>query len=124
LSFVDKKHCGKALEWLGYDPSKEKLKRTLGLEDEEYEKARREKTESEEQQIRRKRIALELSDKKHKVKAYLVLGIDSNEKLKRTLGEDRQLPPLFGAPSQPNETITRIDQKTNDQVAFVEISKV
>jgi len=85
---VDKKHASKALEVLGHDPSKEKVKNTLGLEEEELEQAELAKIEQFEEKLEKQRSNSWI-DKKKSQKALKILGIDpSKKKVGSTLGLD------------------------------------
>lgn len=71
-----KRTSHKALELLGHDPSVEKVKKTLGLDEEEIEKARMENIENEENRLLKKRILATPYNKKEASKALTTLGFD------------------------------------------------
>ncbi len=73
LGSVDKKHATKALEVLGHDPSKEKVKNTLGLEEEDIEQAEQAKIEQFEEKLEKQRSNSWI-DKKKSQKALKILG--------------------------------------------------
>lgn len=82
---INKKECRKAYEVLGYEPSKEKIKRSFGLNENDYIRARLEVFEIGEHEIRRKRRLEERLNKRKNRKAFQTLGID-DLKGRKTLG--------------------------------------
>lgn len=71
-----KRTAQKALDLLGHDPSTEKLKKTLGLDDVDIERMRMENSENEENRLLKKRIMDTPYDKKQSAKALSTLGFD------------------------------------------------
>jgi hypothetical protein len=73
IGSVDKRHATKALDVLGHDPSKEKVKNTLGMDEEDVEQAEQDKIEHFEEELEKKR-SNSWVDKKKAQKALKVLG--------------------------------------------------
>jgi len=71
-----KRTSPKALEVLGHDPSVEKVKKTLGLDEHDIEKARAENVEMEEFRLSKKRNLSTPYDKRRSAKALSTLGFD------------------------------------------------
>jgi hypothetical protein len=72
----NKRTSHKALELLGHDPSIEKVKKTLGLDESEVERMRMENLELEESRLQKKRALDTPYNKKHSAKALSTLGFD------------------------------------------------
>jgi DNA-directed RNA polymerase specialized sigma subunit len=82
----NKRNSTKALEVLGHNPSKEKIKSTLGMDEQDVDAVEQEKVEIYEQECSRKRSNSWLN-KKASYKALKVLGLEpSKDKIKNTLG--------------------------------------
>jgi len=71
-----KRTSQKALELLGHDPSVEKVKKTLGLDEADIEQVRQENLENEENRLLKKRTLCTPYDKKQSSKAFTTLGFD------------------------------------------------
>jgi len=102
FSVVIRKQAGKALKILGFDPSKSKLMKILGISDEEIELIQRENEQKREEMILRQRNRIIALNKKGNKKALNVLGYDiSEEKLQKKFGEKdfkkSQNPSFLGA---------------------------
>jgi len=88
---LNKKDCIKALEVLGIDPSKEKIKDRLGIDEEVIQEAKMELIAREEEKYVRKRRNSAGSNKRNALKALDVLGVDpSKDKVMNTLGMDEK----------------------------------
>jgi len=83
----------KALEVLGHDPSTEKVKKTLGMDESDLEEVRKENIQQEEHRLSKKRSMTLPYNKKQSAKALSTLGFDpSAYRTMKLLGlEERSL---------------------------------
>jgi len=89
----NKRHAKKALVMLGHDPSKEKVKKTLGIDDELVRQVEIENHELATNQFQRRRAtSTPTMDKRHAIKALNTLGLDiSAKKAMQILGLDEEV---------------------------------
>jgi hypothetical protein len=90
LASIRTKHPPKLLEVLGHNPSDEKVKSFLGIEDDSIlEEANRENLEKMEKTYLRRRSNSDMVNRKENKKALYILGHDpSEEKIKARMGLD------------------------------------
>lgn len=74
-----KKTSQKALNLLGHDPSEEKVRKTLGLDESDLEQARTAKLEMEETRLQKQRALDYPYNKKNAAKALATLGVHPSE---------------------------------------------
>jgi len=84
----NKRNAKKALAMLGHDLSREKVKKTLGIDDDSVEQIEKEKMKKVKHSFSRKRaMSAPTMDKRHAVKALSRLGLDiSTKKAMQLLG--------------------------------------
>jgi hypothetical protein len=92
ITTADKRNSHKALVRLGHDPSKEKVKKTLGIDDQEVKQVEKEQRKQVKFQLMRKRaLSCPTQDKKHAMKALQTLGLDiSTNKMSKILGLEEE----------------------------------
>jgi hypothetical protein len=87
---MDKKHSLKALDIIGFDPSEQKIRNTLGLQESDIDKIKQDKIEEYEEDCKRERRNSH-PKKKESLKALKVLGLDpSKQKIAETLGMEAE----------------------------------
>jgi len=85
----NKRESQKALSWLGRDPSKEKVQKTLGIDEESVHQVEEDVMRQQEQRMTAHRKAEFSPNKKKCAKALNTLGLDlSIQKAKNVLGVD------------------------------------
>jgi len=114
-SIQNKRNSQKALLVLGLDPSQEKLKRTLGIDDDNELKVEQQRIEALKFQLMRRRSISAPLNKRNSSKALSMLGINPLDKAAKIFGEEEEV--LLEARQEQLQKLEEYISKRRDSLA-------